>query len=176
MQDLNKIQISANEIMPGLFLGNYAASQSSGFMEKNNIRAVVNCSKDIPCKFMDITYLRIPIDDPGYGFAFTNDHKVFLECVADAYRFISTHLESGKNVLVHCHAGMQRSASVVIYCLMHTHHISGNPKISGGTGTVMERERYNAVVAYVQSKRPIIYHYGQYNNFFPAFKKILHIA
>jgi protein tyrosine phosphatase len=175
MQDLNKIQISANEIMPGLFLGNYAASQSSKFIEKNKIRAVVNCSKDIPCKFMDITYLRIPIDDPGYGFAFTNDHKVFLESVVDAYRFISTHLESGKNVLVHCHAGMQRSASVVIYCLMHSamhtqHHV---PRVSGGAAT--EREKYNAVVAYVQSKRPIIYHYGQYNNFFPAFKRILKI-
>ena len=165
MQDLNKIQISANEIMPGLFLGNYAASQSSGFMEKNKICAVVNCSKDIPCKFKDITYLRIPIDDPGYGFAFTNDHKVFLESVADAHRFISSHINSGKNVLVHCHAGMQRSASVVIYSLLFAHHItpSGESK----------REKYNAVVAYVQSKRPIIYHYGQYNNFFPAFKHIL---
>jgi dual specificity phosphatase 12 len=166
MQDLNKLQVSVDEILPGLFLGNYAASQSQEFMEKNKIAAIVNCSKDIPCRFSNIKYMQLPIDDPGYGFAFTNDHKVFLENISDIYNFISACLTNGLNILVHCHAGMQRSASVVIYYIIYTQ----------GIFTYREkRDRYNAAVAYVQSKRPIIYHYGQYNNFFPVFKKILYM-
>lgn len=169
MQDLNKIQVSANEILPGLFLGNYAASQSEDFVRNHNITNIVNCSKDIPCKFKHVQYMRIPIDDPGYGQTFTNDHKIFLEMLDEVYTFITKNLNNGKNVLVHCHAGMQRSASVVIYCLMMLY------KIEPSTQNI-KKDKYNAVVAYVQSKRPIIYHYGQYNNFFPAFKRILNVA
>lgn len=164
MQDLNKLQISADEILPGLFLGNYASSQSAEFITKNKIKAIVNCSKDIPCKFANIKYKQLPINDPGYGFAFTNDHKVFLENIAEIYNFILECLSNGINILVHCHAGMQRSASVVVYYIMYTQSIFAN-----------RGDKYNAAVAYVQSRRPIIYHYGQYNNFFPAFKKILYI-
>jgi hypothetical protein len=50
---LNSYGISNNEdlIIPHIFIGNIQTSQDEIFLHKNNIKLIVNCSKNI--KFLD---------------------------------------------------------------------------------------------------------------------------
>lgn len=52
----------------------------------------------------------------------TEDHKsISMGAFAQAVGFINAHITSGHNVLVHCKAGMSRSAAVVL-CYLRYHH------------------------------------------------------
>jgi dual specificity phosphatase 12 len=57
----------------------------------------------------------------------------------DATDYIRKSIQEGKNVLVHCFAGVSRSASIVIAYLMRFHKMD-----------------YNVAYNYVKSKRPWI--------------------
>ena len=56
--------MSANEIIPNLFLGDIVTSRSKEFMDSMNVKMVVNCTKNIPflenCHFKKV---RVPVDD-----------------------------------------------------------------------------------------------------------------
>ena len=72
----------------------------------NNIEAIVNVSNRSYEPFT-FNYLEFGLDDtpdtdltPGFE---------------PTYNFINSHLLEGRNVLVHCMAGMSRSVSYVIY-------------------------------------------------------------
>jgi len=45
----------ANEIVPGLWLGNKHASQDRGFLDTKKIGAIFNCTKDLPFLIMRIS-------------------------------------------------------------------------------------------------------------------------
>ena len=171
--DPNETEISVNEIAPGLWLGNQAASQSDKFINSKNIDAIVNCTKHIPNKFKGLAYLRIPVNDPGPASGVMNeDHKKMLENLITALEFIDSHIKAGKNVLVHCHAGMQRSATVVIYYLMCVSKIENIP-----AGRVSRKKlaqiKYRSTLSHVLAKRPIVYVYGISNNFKPVFDYLI---
>ena len=53
----------ADEIIPGLWLGNKVAAGDQNFSKINNVRAVFNCSKDIPFNATIPRQYRIPVDD-----------------------------------------------------------------------------------------------------------------
>jgi hypothetical protein len=127
--DFNTFMVSADEILPGLWLGNEATSQSPDFMHQNKIKLVVNASKDIPSKFLDrdlnhgkIYYIRVPVDDPGIGgvkFGQKNkDVSVMRKSLPLVLQVILKARQKGWNVLVHCHAGAQRSAIIVASYLL----------------------------------------------------------
>lgn len=107
--------MSANEIIPNLFLGDIAASKNKEFYESVNIGMVVNCSKTIPfLDGRDFKKVRVPVDDNLQDAEINNLAKWGPSII----RKIWEEYQKGTTILVHCHAGMQRSAAVVAMFLM----------------------------------------------------------
>ena len=107
-----------NKIAPRVFIGNYHAARDKNVFEKYNIKAVLNCTKDLPNSFRnrsDIEYMRIPIDD---SLRETDINKL-TEYFSVITRFIQKHADIQKHaILVHCVEGSQRSCASVVAYLM----------------------------------------------------------
>ena len=106
---------SANQIISNLWLGNRVASQDKEFIEKNNIQLIINCSKNIPFIDLDIRKYRLNIHDN----LSQETHNRILDNISDIKDLIDYYLRSGKGVLIHCHAGMQRAATITACYLMY---------------------------------------------------------
>lgn len=141
MQSLDYSSVpNAHQVLPGLWLGNCNAAQDAAFLMTAKIGAVANATKDIPNFFerQGIDYHRVSVDDD------LQPHSIqhMAEKMDDAVRFIKQHyLTSRKPVLVHCFAGMQRSAAIVTAFIM---------KYTSETDLIK-------VAAFVRKKRPIAF-------------------
>lgn len=98
------------KIIPKLYLGNFQAAKDADFFKDKKIKAVLNCTKDIPNYFAckkDIEYMRIPVDDSLKE----TDIKKMYNFLPVIVEFIHKHIAlQGNNIFVHCYAGRQRSA------------------------------------------------------------------
>lgn len=112
-----------NKIIHGLYLGNYTAACSKSFLLNKEIDLVVNCSNNLdwPEWYVNFErpnfkYIRIPLDD-SFDPTDQDIMKVSLERICPM--IYSTININNQNVYVHCYAGMQRSATVIICYLMY---------------------------------------------------------
>lgn len=96
-----------------MWIGSEGDAESAKFMEKNRIGLVVDCSRNIPMHFASkIESVRVPVnDDPA-------DNPILLRYLPRVVPRIDRALTAGKSVLVHCRAGMQRSAAVATAYVM----------------------------------------------------------
>jgi protein-tyrosine phosphatase len=142
-----------NKIMSRIYLGNFEAAKDRDFFQKYNIRAVLNCTRDIPNHFAnkDIEYMRIPVEDSLKE----KDYDLMFEFMPSMVAFIHKHAVLQKhNVLVHCWAGRQRSAIGVATYLVEHHNMTPHDACK----IVME-------------KRPEAFHFGKSLNFDQALNK-----
>uniref|UniRef100_A0A7S4QE25 Protein-tyrosine-phosphatase n=1 Tax=Alexandrium monilatum TaxID=311494 RepID=A0A7S4QE25_9DINO len=81
------------------------------------ISHVVNATQDVPCAFPDLfEYLRVPIaDDP--------EEPVAVH-LPEAFEFVRGALDAGGRVYIHCHAGVSRSGTIAIFCVMRLQSLS----------------------------------------------------
>lgn len=105
---------NANEIIPGLWLGNRNASMDEEFIKQNDITVVFNCTKNLPFSPIIPIKYRIPVDD---NLEEQEIRNMELWSTEIAYKIISNYLE-GRTILVHCAAGVQRSAASVAFMLI----------------------------------------------------------
>jgi len=105
---------NANEIIPRLWLGDAKASMDEYFIKRNNITVVFNCTKNLPFSPMIPIKYRIPVDD---NLEENEIRNMELWSSEIAYKIMSEYVE-GKTILVHCMAGMQRSAASVAFFLI----------------------------------------------------------
>jgi predicted protein tyrosine phosphatase len=112
---------NANEIIARLWLGNAKSSQDDEFIRIQNITVVFNCSKNLPFSPMIPIKYRVPVDDNLQEDEIRNMELWSGEI---AFQIIKYYLE-GKTILVHCAAGMQRSAASVAFMLIAYHKMRG---------------------------------------------------
>ncbi|CAG9313697.1 unnamed protein product [Blepharisma stoltei] len=109
---MSHVETPMHEIEPNLYLGSLMAGGNEQFLREYSIKYIVqalDCSSDSP-QFDGITYHFIAIED--------SPMEDISKHLPGALRFIHQHLLEGEKVLVHCQAGVSRSASIVIAYLM----------------------------------------------------------
>ena len=104
--------MSACEIITDLWLGNIRDSRNAEFI--NNVDVIINCSKKIPFLNNKKKCIRIPVDDNLEKTEIMNMYRFFPK-ITD---IIHSYLTKNKIVFIHCYAGKQRSASIVVAYLM----------------------------------------------------------
>lgn len=151
--ELRKKSNNADEIIPGIFLGNEESSQDSDFIKKKGITAVINCTPSVPNKHKTkgVAYIRLPLDDSLKN-KDINLMSEWLPYVVDQLKIL--HKKKKKKILIHCHAGMQRSAIVVAAYLVDTKDMAPLEAIK-----------------FIIQKRPIAFHNGESLNFEDSLKK-----
>lgn len=127
---------NANEILPGLWLGNSKASQDFAWLKEKNITVVFNCTKDLPFHPLIKNCYRVPVDDNLQQQEIRNLELWSFEIIAKLAR----EYKEGTSVLIHCAAGMQRSAAVTAMYLIATQHMPSDKAIS-----------------YIRERRPIAF-------------------
>lgn len=127
---------NADEIIPRLWLGNVRASQDEDFIQRENIDVIFNCSKDLPFMFNIPKQYRVPVDDNLQEEEIRN---IELWSPEIAHKLLTMY-NKGHTILVHCYAGMQRSAACVAILLIALKHISAEDAMN-----------------YIRSRRPVAF-------------------
>jgi protein-tyrosine phosphatase len=138
----------ADQIIPQLWLGNFNSSQNIDFIRRNQISVIVNCTKDLPFLYIDGIYkYRIPVHDN-----LQSDEIISMtKWIRKILPIIKEHYQNGRSILIHCAAGMQRSA-IVVLSFLYT-YFSVDPKTA---------------LIKIRVKRPIAF--MPYMNFGQSFK------
>jgi dual specificity phosphatase 12 len=104
---------AAKEVLPGLWIGSSADSRNRVFLREHNIGLVVNATKTIPFTSRHILGYRVAVDDHP------SENSNMLDYFPVSSKLIDETLKSGKGVLVHCFAGIQRSCALGAAYLMY---------------------------------------------------------
>ena len=108
----------ADEVVPGLWLGSRYAALDPDYLTEKRIGAVFNCTKDIPFEPIVRRQYRVPVDDNLQEAEIRNLELWSYEVVYKIMTEMRRTQAEGQAVLVHCAAGMQRSAaSVAMYLI-----------------------------------------------------------
>jgi hypothetical protein len=135
----------ADEILPGMWLGNRVAALDERWLRDHNIKSVFNCTKDIPFVPSIPRKYRVPVDDNLQAEEIRNMELWSYETV---YK-MSLEYKTGQPMLVHCAAGMQRSAAAIALFLIAVRNMTPDQAIQ-----------------YIQERRPIAFRPGP--NFYKA--------
>ncbi|KAG6867672.1 hypothetical protein C0993_012551 [Termitomyces sp. T159_Od127] len=101
-----------DEVTPGLWIGDLASALNVEELRAHGIYSILSAMRG-RLKIQE-TFMRhqVLLDD-------TEDTDI-LQHLLPSIHFIEAELEKGRGVLVHCHAGVSRSASVVAAYLMYS--------------------------------------------------------
>lgn len=97
-----------------MWVGSARDAADVAWLEERGFALIVNCTRHLPFADVDgVDFMRVAVDDdPRYNDA-------MLAALPEATKAVARALENGRNVLVHCHAGMQRSATVAAASLYY---------------------------------------------------------
>ncbi|KAI1897719.1 hypothetical protein AGOR_G00086170 [Albula goreensis] len=100
-------------ILPFLFLGNEQDAQDLDQMQRMNIGYVLNVTTHLPLFHYErglLSYKRLPATD--------SNKQNLRQYFEEAFEFIEEAQQAGQGLLIHCQAGVSRSATIVIAYLM----------------------------------------------------------
>ena len=105
------------EIIPHLFLGSIGSASNLKQLQNFKITHIICCAKGVQNFFPDnFKYLNINLLDSQ-----TEPIKKHFE---ESNKFIDDAIQNKGNVLIHCHAGISRSSSILIAYIMKTQKMS----------------------------------------------------
>jgi dual specificity phosphatase 12 len=133
------MQSSVDQIIPNLWVGNIYSAHNNDFLKNNNIKLIINCTPNKEFTDLKLHKIRIPVEDDLK----IESNKKLLAYGIQAIPLIKQVLDDNMGVLVHCMAGIQRSASIVSLYLMKYYGFNLEESIN-----------------YIKSRRPITF----YNN------------
>ncbi|KAF5837797.1 protein-tyrosine phosphatase-like protein [Dunaliella salina] len=108
------------KVQDGLFIGSAMAESNLPKLREKGISHILTVAEGYPPSHPSFfTYKRINVQDDC-----STDLMVHLGGPQGALSFIDSAMESGGACMVHCMAGVSRSATVVIAWLMQKHKIS----------------------------------------------------
>jgi hypothetical protein len=99
-----------DKITDRIYIGCFQAATNLDFGNRNSITHVLNCTPDAHPGLKELRVNQLNVHD-GHEMAF-GDIRFAIDC-------IETALHNGGRILVHCHAGISRSTSMVIAFFMH---------------------------------------------------------
>ena len=120
----------ASEIVPGLWIGNKGDSMDREFLTKKKVSTVFNCTKNLPFEPSIIRQLRVPLDDNLQPEEIRNMELWSMEIAYKISVELGRARKNGEAVLVHCHAGMQRSAGSVALYLIAAHGMTTDEAVA----------------------------------------------
>lgn len=142
---------SYNKIFDNLYLGNIDSARDLEFIKKKNIKYIFNISNGIPNYFeynKDIIYINLFVADS----LLESDINIMYKNLPNLVEQLNKYLENyNGNILVHCHAGRERSATIVAAYLIYKFCMTPD-------------EAYDFII----EKRPEAFHYGKFYNFHTA--------
>ncbi|XP_066152957.1 dual specificity protein phosphatase 10-like [Euwallacea fornicatus] len=108
----------ASKVLPFLYLGNSKDASDLTCLRGLGATCVLNVTSQLPGYHEEcgITYKQIPATDSG--------HQNLKQYFEEAFEFIEQARKSGCRVLVHCQAGVSRSATIAIAYIMKYKHMS----------------------------------------------------
>jgi len=137
----------ADEIIPGVWIGRREVSLNGPWLAAHGIKAVFNCTKELPFHPSVPYQYRVPVDDNLQPAEIQN-----MEAWAPEIAFkILREFNAGHPMLIHCHAGMQRSTAACAFFLLV---LTGRPLIQ--------------VMYLIQSRRKVAFRPAA--NFAPAMR------
>ncbi len=125
-------------VFKNLFIGSFSDAIDPLFLKQNNIKLIVNAAKEIVIDYTifgieDMNVVRLNLDDIDSQLLNVNNS------LDRTLEIMKQYIDQNKGVLVHCRAGVSRSASVIIAYLMKYHNMS-----------------FNHAYSYLINKRPIV--------------------
>jgi len=126
----------ANLILPRLWLGDKKSSTDPDFLKTAGITTVFNATKDLPFSPLVKRKYRVPVDDNLQPAEIKNMAEWSPEIV---YKVVNEY-NQGSVILIHCYAGMQRSAAIMAMTLIA---LSGHPA--------------SQVMPYIRSRREVAF-------------------
>ena len=127
---------AANEIIPGVWISRWEPAQDPTWLSEHKIQVVFNCTKNIDFHPSVPYQYRIPVDDNLQPAEIRNMEAWAPEI---AYKILREY-KAGRPMVIHCHAGMQRSTTACAFFLMV---LTGDPLIR--------------VMQLIKTKRPIAF-------------------
>ncbi|CAL1534021.1 unnamed protein product [Lymnaea stagnalis] len=106
---------TASQVLPFLYLGNERDAKDLSRLKSLNISYVLNVTSHVPQYYDEegIRYKRIPASD--------NAQQNLKQYFEEAIEYIDDARQNNAKILIHCHAGVSRSATITIaYLLKHT--------------------------------------------------------
>eukprot|EP00040_Diaphanoeca_grandis_P041763 m.263454 g.263454 ORF g.263454 m.263454 type:complete len:362 (+) comp50535_c0_seq1:310-1395(+) len=130
-----KVQsLVASQVTDHVFIGSRKDACNKELLNRLGINAIVNATKDCPHHFEDdnsFNYFRVPVKDTW--------NQDLPSHFPDCFKFIDRMRSSGNKILIHCTAGISRSATLTIAYIMFS-----------------ERQALSSAYTFVKSKRPAI--------------------
>jgi hypothetical protein len=127
---------NADQIIPNVWLGNLKAAHDETFLKNAGIQVVFNATKDAPFHSSIRRRYRVPVDD---NLQESEIRSLELWSYEIVYKCMKEY-KDGRPILIHCHAGMQRSPAIVAMFLM-----------------TLFRMSCDQAKAYIRNKRPIVF-------------------
>jgi hypothetical protein len=166
-------------IIPGLWLGDVDAALDVSFLTQNNIHIVVNCTpnhpyaNDIDSSLTNITFIRVPV----YDSLLERDFVLMEQYMRIILPHLTREYLHKKQILIHCHAGKQRSGILVAALLFVLINGSYIPPQTIQLKTIPKSRQILAdkVFAFVLSRRPQVFTFGLKINFMKSFKRYFNL-
>jgi protein-tyrosine phosphatase len=106
-------------ILPNIYVGNYNSSSKEN-LDKLRINVVLNCSKVLPFNKKQNINIRLPVTDD----LTLNSNLIMVRYIVRILPKIKNYHNKKYRILIHCRAGMQRSAAFMAAYLMKYYKLS----------------------------------------------------